>query len=51
MALTHCLAEESDVEHSHGAVQSVDRGGIRRALQGDVRVRLRLLEDGHVSLS
>lgn len=45
------FAEKSYVEHGHGAVQSADRGGIRRALQGDLWVRLRLLEDGDVSLS
>lgn len=43
--------EKSYVEHGHGAVQSIDRGGIRRTLQGDLRVRLRLLEDGDVSFS
>lgn len=43
--------EKSYVEHGHGAVQSIDRGGIRRALQGDLRVRLRLLEDGDISVS
>lgn len=46
-----CFAEESYVEHGHGAVQSVDRGGIRWTFQSDLRVRLWFLEDGDISLS
>jgi hypothetical protein len=44
------MAEESDVEHNHGAVQSADRGGVGRALQGHLRVRIRLLENGHLPI-
>lgn len=44
-------AEKSHVEHRYRAVQSPYRGGVRRALQGHLRVRIRLLEDRDVSLS
>lgn len=43
-------AEEPDVEHRDRAVQPADRGGVGRALQGHLRVRLRLLENRHISL-
>ena len=43
------MTEEPDVEHNHGAVQLADRGGAGRTLQGHLRVRIRLLEDCHVS--
>lgn len=46
----HFLLEEPDVEHDYGAIQPSNRGGGRRALQGHLRVRLRLLEDRHLPL-
>jgi hypothetical protein len=44
------IAEKLHVEHGDGAVQPYDRGGMGRALQGHLRVRLRLLEDGHLPI-
>lgn len=45
------ISEKLHVEHSDGPVQSAHRGRVRRALQGHLRVRLRLLENGHFSVS
>ena len=42
------FSEKLHVEHGDDPVQPADRGGVGRALQGDLRVRLRLLEDGHL---
>lgn len=53
--MTHSLqrnsfSEKRDVEHRNDSVQLPDRGRMGRALQGHVRIRLRFLEDSHVSL-
>ena len=44
-------AEELHVEHCDDPVQPADRGGVGRALQGHLRVRIRLLEDSHFPVS
>lgn len=44
------LLEKPHVEHRHRPVQPADRRGMGRALQGDVRIRLRFLEDGDISV-
>lgn len=45
------IVEKLHVEHGYGSIQPTDWGRVRRALQSDVRVRIRFLEDSNVSIS
>ena len=44
------IEEKLHVEHGDDPVQSIDRGGVGRTLQSHLRIRIRLLEDGHIPI-
>ena len=46
----HFFSEKLHVEYSHHSIQSLDRGGMGWALQSDLRIRIRFLEDGHLPI-